>query len=84
MIPLQPMETSHWSSLSLKDCIPWREPTPVRCLKDCIPQQGPHAGAGEKREEVGAAQRSCYRLTANLILHLPVLLREEEEVKELE
>lgn len=56
----------------------------MQFLKDYIPREEPHAGAGEKREEVGAAERSCYRLTANLVLHLPALLREEEEVKELE
>lgn len=67
----------------LKDCIPWRGPMPVQFLKDCIPGKGSQAEAGEKWEEKGAAETSCYGLTSDLIVHCLEIFRKEEKVEEL-
>jgi len=55
-----------WSSLFLKDCIPWEGPTQRQFMKNCspwegfalekfvencLPLEGPHTGAGEECEE---------------------------------
>jgi len=61
-----PVGDSHWSSLFLKDCAPWKGPTLGQFMKscspweeatlekfveNCLPWAGPHAGAGEECEE---------------------------------
>ena len=60
-----PAGDPRWSSLFLKDCTPWKEPTLEQFVKncslwegltlekfveDCLLWEGPHAGAGEERE----------------------------------
>lgn len=42
-----------------------------------------HGGAGEKREEEGAIERSCYRLTATPHSPLPCTASGQGEVEEL-
>lgn len=44
-------------------------------LKDHTLYEGPHAGGGEKGEEEGAAEWSCYRLSRIPFSDLYVLLR---------
>ena len=59
----------------LKQLWPVQSPCGSRfILEDCVPWEGPHAGAGEQREEDGAAERSCYGLSAAPIPHLPAPL----------
>jgi len=60
-ISLQPTEGPWWSSFILQDCRLWSI----------------HTGAGEKREQEGAAERSCYQLTTAPQIPSPVQLREE-------
>jgi len=60
------MGDPHWSSLFLKDRIPWKGPTLGQLVKNCSPWEGltlkkflenclpwvgPHTGAGEECEE---------------------------------
>ena len=76
-----------WSSLFLKDCIPWRSPmleqflkncslwegpTLEKFVKDCIPSEGQHAGAGEECEKEGAAETSGNMKSIEFV-HLHVL-----------
>ena len=60
-----------WKGLKLeqflKDSSPWDGPTLeqlvkdcIPLVKDCIPWEGCHAGAGEEREEEGAAEKKSY------------------------
>jgi len=42
-------------------------------MKNCILWEGPHAGAGDEREEEGVAETKCYGLTATSIPHPPAL-----------
>ena len=44
------------------------------CPEGLQPMGRPHAGAGEKREEEGTAERSCYGLTTATIPHPLALL----------
>ncbi|GAB0190179.1 hypothetical protein GRJ2_001483200 [Grus japonensis] len=61
-----PVGDPRWSSLVLKVCTQWKEPTLQHLVKncslweglmlekfveDCLPWDGPHAGAGEECEE---------------------------------
>lgn len=41
---------------------------------DCILWEGPHARAGEQREEEGAAKTKCYGLTKTRVPHSAVPL----------
>ena len=53
------MGDPRWSSLFLKDCTPWEGPTLEQLVEDCLPWEGPHAGAGQERQEDGAAETTC-------------------------
>ena len=43
----------------LKNGSPWEGPRLELFVKACTPWEGPHAGAGEEREEEGAAKMKC-------------------------
>jgi len=60
------MGDPRWSSLLLKDCIPWNRPTVEQFMKNCslweglmldkfiedyLPWESPHTGAGAECEE---------------------------------
>ena len=64
-----------WSSLFLKDCAPWEGPTLEQLVEDCLPWEGPHAGAGQEREEDGAAETTRNELAASPIPRPPAPLR---------
>ncbi|KAK4825819.1 hypothetical protein QYF61_002942, partial [Mycteria americana] len=57
----------------LKNYSLWKGPTLEKFVKDCILWEGPHGGAGEEREEEGAAETKCYGLTTTPIPHHPAL-----------
>lgn len=57
----RPGEGPGGSRFMLRDCSWWRT----------------HAGAGEKSEEEGVAERGCYQLTTIPQIHPSLLLREE-------
>ena len=70
-VPLQPMEES-----TVKQAFPAvHGEDHTRADTHTVAREGSHAGAGEKREEEGAAERSCYRLTAIPIPHPPCVTR---------
>ena len=84
-----PAGDPRWSSLSLKDCSPWKGslqeqfmkncspwegPTLEKFVEDCLPWEGPHAGAGEECEEEGVAETTCDELTETPIPRPPVPL----------
>jgi len=73
-----PVGDPRWSSLSLKDCTPWKGPTLEQFMDNCLLWEGPHAGAGAECEEEGAAETACNELTAAPIPRPPVLLRERK------
>lgn len=56
----------------------------VQFLKDWTTWKGLCAGAGEKGEEEGAAEKRCYGLTTSLILLPPALSGKVEETEILE
>ena len=59
----------------LKKLWPVQSPRGSRFIpRDCGPWEGPHAGAGEKCEEGGAAERSWYGLSTAPIPHAPAPL----------
>ena len=64
-----------WSSPFLKDCNPWEGLTLEKFMEDCLLWEWPHTGAGEEREEEGAAERMCDEPTTTPIPHPPVPLR---------
>ncbi|KAK4806933.1 hypothetical protein QYF61_027300 [Mycteria americana] len=68
----------------LKDCSPWEGPTLEKVVKDCLLWEGPHTGAGEEREEEGAADMKCYELTATPPFLIPLCHSGGEEVEKLE
>ncbi|KAK4818457.1 hypothetical protein QYF61_013663 [Mycteria americana] len=57
---------------SLKNCSQREGYTLEQFVKDCIPWEGPHAAAGEEREEEGVAEMNFYELAATPIPHPPV------------
>jgi len=69
-----PVGDPRWSSLFLKDCTPWKEPTLGQLVEDCVPWEGPHAGAGTECEEEGAAETTCDGLTTAPIPRPPASL----------
>jgi len=63
-----------WSSLFLKDCTPWKGPMLGQFTENCLSWEGPHAEAGEEREEEGAAETTWDELTSTPIPHPPAPL----------
>jgi len=72
---MAPGEEPHRSRFSGRNSSSWEGPTLAQLVKDCILWEGPHAGAGEEREEEGAAKTKCYQPTPTLIPCPPTLLR---------
>ena len=68
------MGDPRWSSPFLKDCTPWKRPMLEKFVKDCLPWVGPHAGAGEEREEEGAAETKRQERSASPLPHSPLPL----------
>lgn len=62
---LCPTQDPCWSSLSLKDCTPWKGAMLEQFMKDCIPWEGHHAGVGKNCEDKGAAETKCYEITTS-------------------
>ncbi|KAK4821782.1 hypothetical protein QYF61_002198 [Mycteria americana] len=63
----------------VKNCSPWEGLTLEKFLKDCLLSVEPHAGAGEEREEEGAAESTCDELTTTPISSPPVPLEERRK-----
>ena len=53
---LYTMERTHAAALFSRITAHENDPVLQQFVKDCIPREGPHAGAGEQREEEGAAE----------------------------
>lgn len=70
---LHPREGSAWQFR--KNCCLWEEPILEKSWGDCLLWKGPHAGAGQEREEEGAAERTPDELSATPILCTPVPLK---------
>jgi len=60
----------------MKNCLLRVGPTLKRLVKDCLLWEGPHAGAGDEREEEGAAGTKCYEPITTPIPCPPVMLGE--------
>lgn len=52
---------------------PWKGPMLELFMKGCFLWERSHAGAGEEHGEEGAAEMTCYELTATSIPHPPEL-----------
>jgi len=49
----------------------WEGPALEQCIEGCRLWEGPYAGAGQKHEEEGAAERNCYELGTAPVPHPP-------------
>jgi len=63
-----------WSSLFLKDCMPWNGPTLEQFVQGHLPWDRLHTTAGEQHEKQVGAQLKSDGLITTLIAHSPAPL----------